>query len=716
MPLAGAGYPHVSRPLGSPWKEAPIVSWLVRLGFRAVAAVVLAVGVAAGALALVEQVPGASGDDRDGDGVTGGVAAASGPAAVLERFDPLDGAGRLVDTRPGAPTADGAQAGIGRLAPGTTVAVPVVGRLGVPAGIGAVALNVTAVAAGEPGFATVHACGIDRPPTSNLNFVEGTTRAGMVISDVGDDGAVCVYTSGAVDLVVDLVGTFEAGDVGDGAPDRLLDTRTGGAKAGAGEIVRVPTGSAADVGGVAVSVTVVHPDGPGFAAAFTCGAADRPSSTVNFITAPVIANVAIVRPDAGGDICVSVSQRTHLVVDALAVVDPAAVTVLDRPRRVLDTRPGTPVAPGVEPITGRRVGGSTTPVPVAGVGDVPLDAGAALVNVVAIDPVAPGHLTLHRGGSERPGTSSLNYAPGDVIANAAIVPLGADGELCLFTSAGSHVVIDVLGWLPTAPSTGAVGSGCPDDTSLFPGRRIVALYGNDAAAALGVLGEQPPQAAADRLRDVAAPFEQGDRPVQGAFELIATVANSFPGESGLYRTVSSDAHVQRYLDVATAEGLLLILDIQPGRGDFLTEVQRYERFLREPNVHVALDPEWHVGPGQVPGEVVGQVDATEVNAVADYLAAIVAEEGIGEKMLVVHQFQSRMLTRRELLRDPPGVAVVIHMDGFGTQSQKLATYSIVHAEPPFHNGFKLFYDEDVDMFTPAETLGLDPVPDLITYQ
>jgi hypothetical protein len=194
------------------------------------------------------------------------------------------------------------------------------------------------------------------------------------------------------------------------------------------------------------------------------------------------------------------------------------------------------------------------------------------------------------------------------------------------------------------------------------------------------------------------------------------VATASPGPSGLYRAQSSDAHVQRYLDAARRHGLLLILDIQPGRSDFLTEAKRYERFLREPDVHLALDPEWRVGPTSVPGQVVGQVSAAEVNSVADWLAGIVAAERLPEKLFVVHQFQIRMITDKASLRDPAGLAVMIHMDGFGTRSQKLATYANVKVSPPLRNGFKLFYDEDVNMYQPAEVMQLDPVPDLITYQ
>jgi hypothetical protein len=654
-------------------------------------------------------------------------ASAIRPRVPLEGFVPAEESARLVDTRPGGLTVDGVGSGLGEVAPGSAVEVQVGGRAGFPWGAAAAVLNITVAGAAEPGFVTAHSCDTARPLASNLNYVTGTTRAAMAVVDLDDSGAACLFVSGRTHLVVDAVGTFEVGDHVGGAPVRLLDTRPGGdtvdgrdAGTGllpAGTTVRIGAlgrgGLVEGSGGVVLNVTMVTPASPGFASAFTCDADESPSSTVNVEPGEVAANLAVVRPDASGDVCVFVSADTHLVVDATGQLAAGAIELTDRPRRVLDTRVGEPVVTGAAGIVGVRHAGSTTAIPVGGVADIPDGVGAVLVNVTAVFPQRPGFATAHPSGGPRPGTSTLNYRGGDVVANAALVPLGADGNLCLFSSAPTHAVIDVLGWMPGPAPTGE--GGCPDD-SLFPGRRIVALYGNDVAAALGALGEQPPAAAADRLAAVAQPFEAGDRPVQGAFELIATIATSGPGGDGLYRSVSTEEHVQRYLDVARERGLLLILDIQPGRSDFLTEVRRYDRFLRDPIVHVALDPEWRMGPDQVPGEVVGQVDATEVNAVADHLASIVADEGLPEKLLVVHQFQDRMVTRRALLVEPAGVSIAIHMDGFGTQQQKLATYGVVRAEPPLANGFKLFYDEDIDMFTPDEVLALDPVPDLITYQ
>lgn len=662
-----------------------------------------------------------------------GVVVPADPAPVAGQartaaYTPLPTAGRLLDTRPGAPTIDGQLAGIGRRDSGTVTAIPVRGRAGVPPDATSVAVNLTADAPDAGGYLTVFPCDAQVPVASNLNFPAGRTVAVLATSRLAADGSICVFNHGSTHVIADVAGWFGPSDLSMlSAPSRLLDTRPGaptvdGSFAGggarpAGTTLRLPVagraGVPADAQTVVLSVTVDAAAQGGYVTVVPCDGPPTTASTVNHRAGATVANAALSRLGPAGEVCLFTSGQTDLIVDVAGWMSASALQPLETPRRVLDTRQGASTADGQFLGIGRRAAGSTLDLQVAGRVGVPADAGAVVLNVTADAARGEGFVTVHPGGSERPTASNLNYRAGDTIANTVIAPVGADGGICAFTSAATDLVIDVVGWLPgpTAPA----GSGCPA-TPLFPSTRVVALYGNDVAAALGVLGEQPPAEAAQRLATVAEPFEAGDRPVRGAFELIATIASSTPGGDGLYRSPSSAAQVQRYLDVAVANDLLLLLDIQPGRGDFLTELQRYDAFLRHPNVHAALDPEWHVGPGQVPGQTVGQVSAAEVNQVADYLAAIVAEEGIPEKLLVVHQFQARMLTDRDQLREPPGVLLTIHMDGFGTRAQKLATYGVVAADPPWNNGFKLFYDEDVDMFAPSEVLALDPVPDLITYQ
>ena len=253
---------------------------------------------------------------------------------------------------------------------------------------------------------------------------------------------------------------------------------------------------------------------------------------------------------------------------------------------------------------------------------------------------------------------------------------------------------------------------------VFEDQRIVAYYGNHLTPVLGVLGETGPEAAVDRVNAQAAKFNAPDKKAVGAFEMIVTVAQRSAGADGNFSHPSDLEDVARWIDVAEENGLYVILDIQPGRSDFLTESRRYEELLLRPNVGLALDPEWRMGPGQVPGRTVGSVTAAEVNQVSAWLSDLVLENDLPEKMFIVHQFQLRMIQNREQLIDRPGLATVIHADGFGGREIKLVTYGLLQVESPLYNGFKLFIDEDTRIFQPADVLDFTthPVPDLITYQ
>jgi hypothetical protein len=251
---------------------------------------------------------------------------------------------------------------------------------------------------------------------------------------------------------------------------------------------------------------------------------------------------------------------------------------------------------------------------------------------------------------------------------------------------------------------------------LFPDYRVVAFYGGSDGPALGVLGEAPAEKIGPRLLKAAKPFAAAGRPVMPAFELIGTVANAHPTPSGLYRTRTDLDVVQRYLDAVRELDGLLVIDVQPGRGDFLEEVRYYERFLREPDVGIAIDPEWKMEPGEVPGRRIGHTDAATVNKVSAYVAAIVKQRRLPEKLFVVHQFTSNMVRGKEKVARRPGLAMTFHVDGFGGQLDKKEKYRVFTRDKRWHNGFKLFYDEDIDLMTPAEAMRLTPKPDLVTYQ
>jgi hypothetical protein len=252
--------------------------------------------------------------------------------------------------------------------------------------------------------------------------------------------------------------------------------------------------------------------------------------------------------------------------------------------------------------------------------------------------------------------------------------------------------------------------------TIFPRYRVIAYYGAPQSDELGALGIGSPNAAVRRLRRQARPYERKTRPVMLALELIATVANAHPGEDGMYRTRQSDAVVRRYLRAARRAKALLLLDIQPGHADFMDEVRHLDRWLREPDVGLALDPEWHT-PGAQPGTQIGSVNASKVNQVARHLAAIVRERNLPEKLLVIHQFTADMIRGKAHVIRPPGLAVTMNVDGFGDRANKVSKYrEFTHDGTPFHHGYKLFYKEDTGLMRPRSVLALQPPPDLVVYE
>lgn len=252
--------------------------------------------------------------------------------------------------------------------------------------------------------------------------------------------------------------------------------------------------------------------------------------------------------------------------------------------------------------------------------------------------------------------------------------------------------------------------------SVFPDFRVVAHYGSHATPRMGILGHGTPDEAGRRLLRQAAAYEAGDRPVLPAMEFIAVIANSTPGPDGRYRTRVPEAVVREYLEAARRVDALLVLDIQPGHSDFLTELRPYEDLLREPDVGVALDPEWRMPDGNVPGREIGWVHADEVNEVSAYVAGVVAANDLPEKVFIVHQFRHDMIRDRHRVVDREGLAVTIHADGFGGREIKRRTYDQLAAGLPLYNGFKLFYEQDTDLFAPGDVLGFSPTPDYVSYQ
>lgn len=257
-------------------------------------------------------------------------------------------------------------------------------------------------------------------------------------------------------------------------------------------------------------------------------------------------------------------------------------------------------------------------------------------------------------------------------------------------------------------------------TEVFPRYRLVGYAGLTGSPPLGRLGIGSIEKRMAELEERAEPYARG-REVLPVMEMIATIVQADPGRDEMYRTRASDATIARYLEQARASRALLLLNIQPGRADFLDEVKAYDRWLAEPDVGLALDPEWAMGPGQVPGRVFGRTTGKVIDDVARHVSGVVAENDLPEKVVVYHQLTPGIVRDERRLREREGVVLVKSVDGIGVRAAKEATYQRVNASTPdfVHPGFKIFYVEDAEagpLMTPKQVLALDPVPDYVMYE
>jgi hypothetical protein len=255
---------------------------------------------------------------------------------------------------------------------------------------------------------------------------------------------------------------------------------------------------------------------------------------------------------------------------------------------------------------------------------------------------------------------------------------------------------------------------------LFPMHRLVALYGHPGDPALGALGEQDLRASIARARKAARTYRRlSGVPVIPTFEIIATVAEAHPGPDGSYSFESPLSLLRPWVSAATAARMYVVVDLQAGRDSLLSQAKRYAPLLKLPNVGLALDPEWKLGPGQLPLHQIGSVSASEANGVSRWLAGLTARHHLPQKLLVLHQFQLSMIGDEHQLDTHNGdLAIVIHMDGQGSPQNKQETWNAVTkaAPPGVFFGWKNFYTKDHPMLGPRQTMARTPEPVMISYQ
>lgn len=298
---------------------------------------------------------------------------------------------------------------------------------------------------------------------------------------------------------------------------------------------------------------------------------------------------------------------------------------------------------------------------------------------------------------------------------AAGIPPAAPAPAIRYNAGENPVFARSQGWPVAGPAT------LPG--SLLPDKRILCYYGNPNSTRMGILGEFPKDEMLRRLREEVTSWNQADpaHPVEPCLHMVAVVAQADPGTSGHYRSIMRDTTVKEVHSWAREAGGIFIVDLQVGTDRLENILPRFEWILKEPDVHLAVDPEFMMKGGEKPGTKIGTMDAADINYATAELARIVREYNLPPKVLVIHRFTRYMVTNTDQIKLRPEVQIVIDMDGWGAPWLKRDSYrDYVVSEPIQYTGFKLFYHNDTKkgdpLMSPADLLKLVPTPVYIQYQ
>ena len=370
-----------------------------------------------------------------------------------------------------------------------------------------------------------------------------------------------------------------------------------------------------------------------------------------------------------------------------------------------------------------------------------LAAGVSLLVVACADKNVPGDTTAIRTRNAA-GEVATDTGPKPGVVPATVPATGAAINAAPTVAQGQREADLPLGVLPKRPRQDSVALAsmtkgdsaldklwpvkmpAPLPGALLPANRIVAYYGNPLSKKMGVLGEYPKDEMLKMLDREVANWAKADpaRPVIPALHLIVTVAQAAPGKNGLYRTQHRDSMVNEVYSWIKSRKGVLFLDVQVGKSTVQAEIPRLRAFLENPDVHLALDPEFAMAPsGAVPGKRIGTLDAKDINFAVNFLDEIARSKNLPPKILVIHRFTRKMVTNTRDIKLTPHVQFVMDMDGWGPPWLKFDSYrDYVKKEPVQFTGFKIFYHNDTKkgnaLLTPGEVLRLNPRPVFIQYQ
>lgn len=348
--------------------------------------------------------------------------------------------------------------------------------------------------------------------------------------------------------------------------------------------------------------------------------------------------------------------------------------------------------------------------------------------IAALDPQNPSELTMPpvfaTALSSRASVATARAAGAEVQVLAAPDPRATADSMRTVTDQDTLALGRQWGDTENFQARAALAEGgeLPGGGGLiFPGRRMVALYGHPYGPDLGVMGEQDPAAAVELAKKYAEDYQPfSEAPVIPAFEVIATVASGGPGDDGNFSNETPMEDLVPYVDAIVDAGGYAVIDLQPGQGSFLEQAKRYEELLKRPNVGLALDAEWKLNPGEQPLSRIGSATSGEINEVADWLAQLVRDNNLPQKAMILHQFNVAMYPDREnIVTSQPELAWVLHADGHGGPEQKFDTWNVLREglDPNYFMAWKNFFDEDFPTFTPEQTYrDVNPRPWFVSYQ
>lgn len=327
------------------------------------------------------------------------------------------------------------------------------------------------------------------------------------------------------------------------------------------------------------------------------------------------------------------------------------------------------------------------------------------------------------GGPPPPGTpreeqTRVAGAVSTATATAPAVPLPTETPTPWPTSPPDAPTPTELAGLAITPIVTQPETLTTDPRAILPRYRILSYYGHPHTNNMGILGEFDKEELLAQLNEMKAAYEAADpsRPVILAFEVIASIAQNWPADNDTYLLHTDNATIQEYIEFAAENGALVILDVQIGHSSVRAEIDRIEEWLLFPNVHLAIDPEFAMPDGVIPGASIGGVDAADITYAQERLAKLAADNDLPPKLLIVHQFYEGMIRDSHLLAPVEGVQLLIEFDGFGHPANKIAGYNqFVRDRPIEFGGIKLFFRQDDPLLTPAEIVALQPSPDLVIY-